>query len=307
MPLLTLAALLWTGCDGAPSLPVGDEARPAAGSPSPDAESGRAVATFAGRSLTEADLVAAMRQLPGPSRSFLEDPARRRDFVDNLVLNELLYEEGRRLGYADDPDIDRQVRDLRKRLVVQRLMRDYRQRPEVKDEEVRAYYDEHRELYSGLRVRASHILLKDRATAEAVRAELVEHPDRFATLAREKSTDEMSAKRGGDLGRFGPGRMVGEFERVAFKLPEGGISDVVESTYGFHVITVTERSEGSQRSFEDVAPQIKSKLATDRIQQDVEARLAALREAADIQVHDEVVGDVEIPEVATGEQGFHGH
>jgi parvulin-like peptidyl-prolyl isomerase len=294
-PVLVLAALLGTGCDRPPSRPVGDEARPAAVAASQGAESGRAVATFAGRSLTEADLVAAMRQLPGPSRSFLKDPARRRDFVDNLVLNELLYEEGRRLGYDDDPDIDRQVRDLRKRLVVQRLMRDYRQRPEVTDAEARAYYDERRELYSGLRIRASHILVKDRATAEAVRAELAEHPDRFAALAREKSIDEMSAKRGGDLGRFGPGRMVGEFEQVAFKLPAGGISDVVESTYGFHVITVTERSEGAQRSFEDVAPQIKSKLATDRIQKDVEARLAALREAAGIQVHDEVVRTVEFP------------
>jgi peptidyl-prolyl cis-trans isomerase C len=298
---LAMLALLLLSC--------GDGTKPSA-EPDAAATGGepRAAASFGGRVLTEADVVAAMRQLPGPSRSFLKDPARRREFVDNLVLNELLYDEGRRLGYDDDPDIEEQVLMLRKRLVVQRLMRDYRRRPDVTDEEARAYYDANRELYSGMRVRASHILLKDRATAEAVRAELVEHPDRFAALAREKSIDEMSAKRGGDLGRFGPGRMVGEFEGVAFKLPEGAISEVVESSYGFHVLTVTERTEGAQRSFNDVAAQIKSKLAADRLQRDLDARLTALRESAEIRIHDDVVNDVEVPQVAPNEKaGLHGH
>jgi parvulin-like peptidyl-prolyl isomerase len=159
-----------------------------------------------------------------------------------------------------------------------------------------------------MRVRASHILLEDRTAAEEVRAELLEHPDRFAALARERSTDEMSAKRGGDLGRFGPGRMVGEVELVAFSLGKGAISEVVESRYGFHVITVTERSEGRQRSFEDVARQVKSKLAAERLQRDVDAQFARLREAADARVYDDVVAGIEVPDVAAGENaGFHGH
>ena len=304
--LAATTALLGAACGG--GAPPPDRDAPTAAPRAVEADPGPAVATFAGRVLTTADVVDAMRQLPGPSRSSLADPKRRRDFVDNLVLNELLYEEGTRRGYADDPDVERTVRDLRKRLVVQRLMRDYRERPDVSDEEARAYWEENRALYSGTRVRASHILLEERAAAEAVRAELLEHPDRFAALAREKSADQMSAKRGGDLGRIAPGRMVGEFEQAAFKLDEGAISEVVKSQYGFHVITVTERTEGPQRSFEDVAAQIKSKLATERLQQEVEARLAALREAADIRVDDEVVNAIEVPEVRAPESsGFHGH
>jgi peptidyl-prolyl cis-trans isomerase C len=305
--LLVLLLLLGTACGGPPP-PAGHETKPSSLPSAGDSAAGRPVVTFAGRALTEADVSAAMRQLPAPSRAFLKDPARRRDFVDNLVLNELLYDEGQRLGYDDDPEVERQVRELRKRLVVQRLMRDYRQRPEVTDEEARAYYDEHRALYSNTRVRASHILLEDRATAEEVRAELLDHPDRFAALARERSTDQMSAKRGGDLGRFGPGRLVGEVERVAFTLAKGDISEVVESRYGFHVIMVTERTQGTQRSFEDVARQVKSKLAAERLQKDVEARLAMLREAADVRVYDDVISNIEVPEVAADEtSGFHGH
>jgi parvulin-like peptidyl-prolyl isomerase len=101
--------------------------------------------------------------------------------------------------------------------------------------------------------------------------------------------------------------MIGEVELVAFSLGTGEISEVVESRYGFHVITVTERSEGRQRSFEDVARQVKSKLAAERLQRDVDAQFAWLREAADVRVYDDVVAGIEVPDVAAGEYaGFHG-
>jgi peptidyl-prolyl cis-trans isomerase C len=101
-------------------------------------------------------------------------------------------------------------------------------------------------------VRASHILLmyagserssatrsKDQAEQQiaSIKAELDGGAD-FADLARRHS-DCPSGKRGGDLGAFGRGQMVGAFEQSAFGLPVGGTSGVVETPFGYHIIRRT--------------------------------------------------------------------
>lgn len=102
-------------------------------------------------------------------------------------------------------------------------------------------------------VRASHILLmykgSSRSTATrskeealtqigAIKQQLAQGAD-FAALAREHS-DCPSSRQGGDLGKFGRGQMVKEFESTAFGLPVGGVSDVVETAFGYHLIRRTE-------------------------------------------------------------------
>lgn len=98
-------------------------------------------------------------------------------------------------------------------------------------------------------VQASHILLmyagsmrsSASRTKEEARAQIdslkqqIDGGEDFATLARQHS-DCPSKARGGDLGSFGKGQMVPEFEQAAFALPVGGTSDVVETPFGFHLI-----------------------------------------------------------------------
>jgi len=122
-------------------------------------------------------------------------------------------------------------------------------------------------------VRASHILLKtEEKDAAAVRkqAEGLLKQARagadFAALARQHSEDEGSAPQGGDLDYFGRGRMVPEFEEVAFELEPGQISDIVESPFGLHIIKVVDRKPAVTASFEDVKAQIAEQLAFERAQ-----------------------------------------
>jgi len=87
-------------------------------------------------------------------------------------------------------------------------------------------------------VHASHILVKDEDTARQLLAELKAHPEKFADLAREKSTDTVSARKGRRPRHLQPGAHGAEFDKVAFALQPAEISDVVKTQYGYHIIMV---------------------------------------------------------------------
>ncbi|MDE5414967.1 peptidylprolyl isomerase [Alkalihalobacterium chitinilyticum] len=91
-----------------------------------------------------------------------------------------------------------------------------------------------------IEVEASHILVEEKETAEEILAKINAGED-FQELATEHSIDPGSAQRGGELGFFGKGRMVPEFEAAAFNLEIGEVSELVETEYGYHIIKVTDK------------------------------------------------------------------
>jgi peptidyl-prolyl cis-trans isomerase D len=139
-----------------------------------------------------------------------------------------------------------------------------RMRPEitVSDTELRTYYDQHRPEYAlPERVKAQHILFKTqgkkpeevapiREKARQV-LERAKKGEDFGALAKQFSEDT-SAAAGGDLGFFTRGQMVPEFDRAAFSLAPGTVSELVDSQFGIHIIKVNEKDPGQQRSFEDM-------------------------------------------------------
>jgi peptidyl-prolyl cis-trans isomerase D len=154
--------------------------------------------------------------------------------------------------------------------------------------EVERSYNESLDLYSTPeQVRASHILFKTegndeaevRARAEKVLAEVKAGGD-FAALATKHSEDEASAKQGGDLDYFARGRMVPEFDEVAFSLEPGQVSDLVKTQYGFHIIKVFDKKAASTRSLEEVRPQIVEQLSYEKAQ----AQAASMAEAIEKEV-----------------------
>ena len=126
--------------------------------------------------------------------------------------------------------------------------------------------------------RASHILINAprsmsagdreaaRAKAQAIADQVKQDTASFAEVAKAQSQDTGSAASGGDLGFFGRGAMVPEFEQVAFTLDKGQVSDVVESEFGFHVIQLTDVKLPQIPSFEMVREQIVSDLKDQQAQ-----------------------------------------
>src|SRR2546425_1394189 len=146
---------------------------------------------------------------------------------------------------------------------------DFLSQAEVKDDDVAEYYALHKEdkFTEPEQVRARHILIKvaadagadakaaARKKAEELLAKVKAGAD-FAALAKESSEDPGSAANGGDLGLFLRGRMTPAFEEAAFALQAGGVSDVVETPFGFHVIKVEEHRPGGVKPLEAVHDEI---------------------------------------------------
>jgi len=107
------------------------------------------------------------------------------------------------------------------------------------------------------RIRASHILVEDEATAQSVYQQLQDGGD-FATLAAAYSTDAANKDSGGDLDWFERGRMVPEFEAAAFALEVGEISEPVLTQFGYHIIQLTDREGGTTPTLDDVREQVRT-------------------------------------------------
>ena len=150
----------------------------------------------------------------------------------------------------------------------------------VDEEELKKYYEQNVVRFTKPEERrASHILLKvdasataearaaAKAKAEALLADVKKAPQTFADIATKNSDDTGSAVNGGDLDFFGKGAMVKPFEEAAFALKADGISDIVTSDFGYHIIKLTGIRGGEKRSFESVRPELEAQFRKQKAQQ----------------------------------------
>jgi peptidyl-prolyl cis-trans isomerase D len=151
----------------------------------------------------------------------------------------------------------------------------------VTDQDLQTYYDQHREEFRvPEQVKVAHILIKtplpapgakeeEKAIADArLKAEdvlkQVKAGGDFAKLAEKYSDDPGSAKNGGELGWIGRGRTVPEFEKAAFSLAKGQTSDLVKSSYGFHIIRVEDKQEAHLKTLAEVKSEIEAKVKQEK-------------------------------------------
>ena len=161
--------------------------------------------------------------------------------------------------------------DMKKELVASKYLNE---KSKVTDKEAENYYNKNKSHY--LQVRASHILIKTvddkgKQVSSSKKAELKKEAEEilkkaqagedFATLAKKYSEDS-SAESGGDLGFFGKGQMVESFEKAAFALKKGEVSNkLVESDYGYHIIKKTDEK---YQPFEEVKSDLVSSLTSEK-------------------------------------------
>lgn len=154
---------------------------------------------------------------------------------------------------------------------------------QVTQDDLRSYYDAHRAEYQNPeQVKVSHILIKtplpgtdgkvdEKGVTEAQhRAEdllkQIKGGAKFEDVAK-KYSEDTSAKQGGSLGWIGKGQTVPEFEKTAFSLPKGQISDLVKSSFGFHIIRVDDKQDAHTKTLDEVKAEIEPVLKHQKAQQ----------------------------------------
>jgi peptidyl-prolyl cis-trans isomerase D len=187
---------------------------------------------------------------------------------------------------------------------------------QVSKEQLQAYYNQHRDQYrTPEQAKVSHILIKTplpgpdgkvdtKGVAEAQkRAEdllkQLKGGAKFEDLAKKYSEDPGSAKEGGSLGWIGKGRTVPEFEKAAFSLPKGQVSDLVKSSYGFHIIRVDDRQDAHMKSLDEVKGEIEPILKQQMTQQMAQKVAEDLVAAAKTQGLDAAAAGKNIPVVTS--------
>ncbi|QHW31498.1 peptidylprolyl isomerase [Paenibacillus rhizovicinus] len=228
--------------------------------------------------------------------------------MDNLIQAELINQEAKKQGIViSEQDVDAEIaliikqfpseadfqaalvqngmtlEDLRRQTPMQlQIRRILEPRAKVTDEQVKQYFDANRAEYDQPeQVRASHILVATQAEADAIMKQLKAGAD-FAKLAKEKSIDAGSKDAGGDLGYFGKGVMIPEFEKAAFSLKVGVLGGPVKTEFGYHIIKVTDHKAAKAAKFEDKEAEIRAKLVRDKVSGLSSAWLADLKAKAQI-------------------------
>ena len=187
--------------------------------------------------------------------------------------------------------------DARQNLMINKMLEaEIGPKVAVKPEDIARVYKENPTAFQvPERVRASHILITAAADAPAdvkqaalAKATSVLKSARagkdFAALAKEFSQDPGSAAQGGDLGLFAAPQMVPPFSEAAFKLKPGGISDVVETQFGYHIIKVTEKQPARTVKLEEAKPEIEKRLFETNRNREMQAFVEALRQRGKIEV-----------------------
>lgn len=191
-------------------------------------------------------------------------------------------------------------------LLIQKSQEKFYKEGKVSEDEMKKYYDEHIDEYKKDEVEASHILIKTtddsnkplpeaeqkkaKEKAEKVLKEVKAGGD-FAELAKKYSQDPGSAAQGGSLGSFGKGMMVPEFEKVAFKMEPGEISDLVKTDFGYHIIKVTDRIKETT-SFEEAKEGIKEEILKNKYGE----KIASLQKKAKIEKMEKAIKSAEFIE-----------
>jgi peptidyl-prolyl cis-trans isomerase C len=262
------------------------------------AQEDKVVATVNGQPINESDLTLAISDLD-PQLQQLPAEQQRSAALSALIELRLMSAEATAKGLDKSPEFQKRMAMLNQRALHGEVI-EQEVAKKVTDQEIRARYDaEIAATPPTNEVKARHILVKSKEEAEAIIKQLDGGAD-FEKLANEKTQDPSGKTSGGDLGYFGAGQMVPEFEKAAFALEPGAYTkEPVQSQFGWHVIKVEDKRAKQPPAFDQVKDQFRNVVLRDKYF----ALAKQLRGAAKIDIADaELKKNIEAMEAQQDQQ-----
>lgn len=220
----------------------------------------KVLAVVAGENITEADLDAFLQNVPKEQRAYVSNPQFRAQYLEQLIALRAYAKMGEEMKLDETEEFQKILEGAKRDILAQMAMAETLKGLEVSAEEAKAYYEENPQHFSkGATVSAKHILVKEEEECNSILEAIVNGEKEFEDAAKEFSTCPSGA-RGGDLGEFGKGQMVKEFEDAAFAAEIGHVVGPVKTQFGYHLIKVEKKNEASSVPFEEVEENIKNNL-----------------------------------------------
>ena len=211
--------------------------------------------------------------------------------LEDLVIELLFYKEAIRRGIDKQSDTKEVLREARKKILMAKFIEEEVEKTtSVNDAEVRDYYEENKDKFiEPEKFRASHILVKTEEKAQELLDILSTGKD-FEEVASTESMD-ITNKRGGDIGYFRKGQLVPEFEQACMKLEIGQVSPIVKTSFGYHIIKLTDKVPTSTKTFEEVKEKIASELLMVKRKEKFNKVIRDLKNKAYIEINYELIQD----------------
>lgn len=236
------------------------------------------LAVVAGKEITQEDFDKFMERVPENQRAYFTGPEAQQFYLDQLIEMNLFaaWAKEQKMDESEEykKSMEDVVRDTLARMAMKKVFADI----DATEDEMKAYYDANQDKFQKeAMVHAKHILVEDEQKCAEILEEIQKGEKPFEDAAASYSTCPSSAQ-GGDLGEFGRGRMVKEFEDAAFATEPGNITGPVKTQFGYHLIKVVSRKEADTAPFDDVKEHIYKDLMQQKQEKVYLAKVAELKE-----------------------------
>ena len=236
----------------------------------------KVLAQVNGKPITEEDVNRFIMAM-GRNGQAYNNPQGRAAVLEQLIAQRLFLLDAQRNLLEREQAFKDQLATVKEQLLMEYAISKCVESVRVTEDEVRGYYDSHKEeMTEGETVNASHILVDSEDKANELLAAINAGEITFEDAAKQNSSCPSSAN-GGNLGDFGRGQMVPEFEEAAFALEIGVVSAPVKTQFGYHLVRVNAKNEPKPISFNEARESIWQKLVADKREAAYRSRVNQLK------------------------------
>ena len=220
----------------------------------------KVLAIISGNEITENDLNNIIMRYPEDKRGYFSSDMGKKQLLEQMVQFELMNKLGLEMELDKTEEFKAQVKQVEKDLLTQATVNKVLSEITVTEDDAKKYYEANKDMFKGKEaVSAKHILVDNEELCSDVKNKIENGELSFEEAAKQYSTCP-SKEQGGNLGVFGRGMMVPEFEEAAFELELEKVSEPVKTQFGYHLIKVDAKNEPKTSEFADVKNQIIQKL-----------------------------------------------
>ncbi|WP_075720705.1 peptidylprolyl isomerase [Roseburia sp. 499] len=235
----------------------------------------KVLAVAAGHEITEKEVNDLIKNYPPEQQIYMSSPQAKQQVLEQIIAFHLFHKMAIDEKIPESKEYKEMIEKMQVELASHMAATSVIEGIKVEEAEEKAFYEENPDLFAAKpQVSAKHILVETEDSANDIAKEIADGLA-FEEAAKKYSTCP-SKEQGGDLGYFSRGQMVPEFEKAAFEGEIGKVIGPVQTQFGYHLIRVEDKKEGSVIPFEQVKDQIHQQLIQNKQKEVYDAKVKEL-------------------------------